>query len=320
MNPEPVQITHFAMGTVMSHRAFGPSAAHCLAAVQAEVARLEALLSRFLPGSDISRINESAGIQSERVSPDTCAVLSKSIEFSRAFPGFFDVTIGPLVSLWNIGKEGFAPPDEDCIQQVLPLVNAQDLVLDPYHMTAGLRNLAQSVDLGGIGKGYAADKVLEIYQKFGVTSAFSNLGGNVVTLGTKPDGAPWRIGIQHPRDETRLLGSVAVAGQSVVTSGDYQRYSADRQGKKHHHILNPRTGHPAETGLASVTIVTGQSVTADALSTLLFVAGMDKCPEILQRYPQAGAVLVDVDLHVFVTRNLEDCFQADEGIEVIFLN
>jgi thiamine biosynthesis lipoprotein len=314
------QTTHCAMGTVMTHKAFGLYTEDSLAAVCREVARIEGLLSRFLPDSEISRVNRSAGIKSEKVSCDTYEVLSKAVELSRNFPGCFDVTIEPLVALWNNNQNASTPPDESSIQQVLPLVNYRDLILDPWEMTAGLGNAGQSIDLGGIGKGFTGDKILEVFKKFGISSAYSNLGGNVVTLGSKPDGSPWHIGIQHPRQENKLIGSVSVVNQTVVTSGDYQRTFTDSQGKRHHHILNPTTGYPAESGLISVSIVTEKSLAADTLSTILFVAGMEKGLELLKSFPQTEAILVDPDLQVYVTQGLRTRFQAAKGIAVTILD
>ena len=149
--------------------------------------------------------------------------------------------------------------------------------------------------------------------------AYSNIGGNVVTLGTKPDGSPWHIGIQHPRQENRLLGSVSVVDKTVVTSGDYQRYFMDSQGIRYHHILDPSTGYPSESGLISVTIVAESSLAADALSTILFVAGMEKGLEILRSYPRTDAIFVDKDLQVFITPGLKDGFQTNEGVSGIMI-
>jgi thiamine biosynthesis lipoprotein len=314
------QTTHYAMGTVMTHKAFGVYAKEALAAVCREVSRIEERLSRFLPDSEISRVNASAGTKSEKVTRETHDVLSTAVEFSRSFPGCFDVTIGPLVSLWKIGQESSAQPDDASIWQVLPLVNYRDLILNPGKRTAGLRNAGQSVDLGGIGKGVAGDKIVGVFKRFGISSAFSNLGGNVVTLGTKPDGSPWQIGIQHPRQNGGLIGSVAVVNQTVVTSGDYQRCFMDSRGKRHHHILDPTTGYPAESGLISVSIVTDRSVAADPLSTIVFVAGMEKGLSYLRRFPQTEAILVDSDLGVYVTQGLRSRFQAAKGIAVTFLD
>ncbi len=314
------QTTHYAMGTVMTHKAFGLHAQDSLAAVCLELARLEGLLSRFLPDSEISRINRFAGIQSAKVSRETYDVLSKAIAFSRLFPGCFDVTVEPLVALWNRAKETCTSPDEASIQRILPLVNYRDLLLDPRGMTAGLRKVGQSIDLGGIGKGYAGDRILEVFKEAGISSAFSNLGGNVVTLGSKPDGSPWQIGIQHPRQEDRIIGAVSVMSQTVVTSGDYQRYFTDVQGRRRHHILDPTTGHPSESGLISVSIVADKSLAADALSTILFLAGKEKGLGFLRRFPHTEAILVDSGLQMYVTKGLRYRFQADQGMKVTILD
>ncbi len=187
-------------------------------------------------------------------------------------------------------------------------------------MSAGLGRTGQSIDLGGIGKGYTGDKILDVLRKYDISSAYSNLGGNVVTLGAKPDGSPWNIGIQHPRQENGMIGVVSVVGQTVVTSGDYQRYSTGGQGQRRHHILDPRTGYPSESGLVSVSIVADRSVVADALSTMLFVSGMEKGLGFLSRFPRAEAILVDSRLQVYVTKGLRSRFQADKGIAVTILD
>jgi len=314
------QATQFAMGTVMAHKAFGAQAEACMGAVQREVSRIEVLLSRFLPDSDISRIHESAGMQPERVSSETFEVVSKAIELSQHCPGCFDVTIEPVVYLWAQAKLSRTAPDESSLEDALALVDYRDVMLNRWEMTILLKNIGQSIDLGGIGKGYAGDQILKIYRSHGITSAYSNLGGNVVTLGTNPDGAPWSIGIQHPRRENQLIGAVSVVDQSVVTAGDDQRYFTDHQGKRYHHILDPRTGHPAESGLISVTVVAEKSMTADALSTTLFVAGMEKGLNFLKGYPGCEAILVGSDLQVYVTQGLKHRFTAGQGSAVTFLD
>ncbi len=312
--------TQFAMGTIMVHEAFGRYAQESVEAVCAEVERLENLFSRFRPESEINRINYAAGKGQQMVSSEIIEVLSRAVQFSHSCPGYLDITICPLVDVWKIGRNAQAFPDETAIIEKLPLVNFRDVILNPEKQTASLRKAGQSIDLGGIGKGYTADMILDVYKTFGIRSAYSNLGGNVVTLGTKPDGSSWKIGIQHPRMEDRLIGVVTSAGQSVVTSGDYQRYITGADGKRYHHILDPRTGYPSESGLLSVTIVSGNSITADALSTMVFIAGMEKGIAVLSKYPQVEAVLVDADCQVFITRGLKDRFQADTDIHWNILN
>lgn len=314
------QTTHRAMGTIMTHKAFGPYAKDSLQAVCQELMRIEGLLSRFLPGSDISRVNRSVGMRSEKVSRETYDLLSQAVEFARCFPGCLDVTIAPLVTLWNRARAALAQPGESSIQQILPLVNYRDLILKRGDQSAGLRNGGQSIDLGAMGKGFAGDKIVEVLKRCGIVSAYSNLGGNVVTVGAKPDGSPWQIGIQHPRRQNSLLGSVAVVNETVVTAGDYQRCFIDGQGKRCHHILDPTTGYPAESGLISVSIVASRSSAADPLSTIVLVAGMEKGLEFLRSVPQTGAILVDSKLNVFVTDSLRDRFRAVKDIEVTTLH
>ncbi len=313
---ETLQKEYTGMNTVMTHRAFGKHAGIALGAVSNEARRLEGLLSRFIPRSDVSRINESAGLKHEMLSHDTYEVLSRAIEFSKYCCGSFDVTIGPLVALWKEGKDETRPPEDLCIGQALSLVDYKDLILDPGKRTAKLKKAGQSIDLGGIGKGYAADKFLEVFRQYEVTSAFTNIGGNVATLGSKPDGSPWCVGIQHPRQEDSLIGIVCVVGKAVVTSGDYQRYFFGSNGKRYHHILDPLTGYPAESGLVSVTIIGDNSMMADALSTILFLEGMEKGIELLKSFSGIEAIFIDKDLQVHITDGLTESFIASEGISV----
>ncbi|MGE5629876.1 MAG: FAD:protein FMN transferase [Caulobacteraceae bacterium] len=314
------QSTNLGMSTVMTHKAFGRHAYEALRAVRCEAVRLERLLSRFIPVSEISRVNNSAGIKCERLSSDTYEVLSRAVEFSRCCLGLFDVTIGPLVTLWNGSKDTLEPPEDSEIRQILPLVDYTGLLLDPNRKTAGLQRKGQSIDLGGIGKGFAGDKFLEVFRKYGISSAYTNIGGNVVALGAKPDGSPWRVGIQHPRQENSLIGLVSVSDKAVVTSGDYQRYFIGNNGKRYHHILDPFKGYPAESELVSVTVVADNSMAADALSTTLFVAGKKIGLKLLRRFAGAEAILVDTDMQLHITSGLMECFQASEGISVNIIN
>jgi FAD:protein FMN transferase len=314
------QSENYGMGTVITNKVLGEQAEEALQAALKETVRLEGVLSRFIPGSEISRINSSAGIGYEKVGSETYEVISRAVEFSKCCQGCFDVTVGPLVTLWTSTKDKSKSPDEAEIRSILPLVDYTDLVLDPCKEAIGLKKAGQSIDLGGIGKGFAADKVLEVFQKYEVSSAFTNFGGNVAAIGAKPDGSPWNIGLRHPRKENSLVGVVSVVNKSVVTSGDYQRYFIDSNGKRHHHIMDPSTGYPAESGLVSVTIVADNSMAADALSTILFVAGMKKGLSLLERFDGAEAIFIDMDLQVHVTVGLKEYFQACEGISVNILN
>jgi thiamine biosynthesis lipoprotein len=307
------------MGTMIAHQAFGEGAPDAVCAAKAEVVRLEALLSRFRPTSEVSEVNRRSGGGSVRVSDDTFRVLSQAVEYASFSGGLFDATVGPLLALWRRASEESQPPRKQEIESALALVGHADLVLDPRTHTARLRREGQSVDLGGIGKGYAADRALEVYREHGVSSAFVNLGGNVAAMGTKPDGSPWRVGIRHPRREGDLLGLVSVTDEAVVTSGDYERCFFDRDGVRNHHILDPSKGYPSASGLSSVTIVAESSIAADALSTIVFVAGPKSGRALLESSPGAEAILVDTDMRVSVTHGLRQCFQTAPGVDAVLL-
>jgi FAD:protein FMN transferase len=307
------QAIHEGMGTLLMHKAYGHHPLWALRAVRREVKRLERLLSRFDTRSEISRINHAAGLGRIKISRETYALLSKAQEISKFSGGAFDITVGPLISLWDY-KHSKCVPEEAAILKVLSLVGFSSLMLDADSLTARLLHPGQMIDLGGVGKGYASDKAMDVFRIRGVTSAFTNIGGNVSTLGSKPDGSPWQVGIRHPRQEDQLIGAVKVSGQSVVTSGDYERYFIDQQGVRRHHLLDPKTGYPAESGLVSVTVVHDSAMMADALSTAIFVSGMEKGSKLLDQIPSAQAVLVDESLAVHVTRGLKDCFEPARGI------
>ncbi len=308
----------FGMNTEIMYKVFGENAQKALTSAKTRLTRLENKLSRFVSDSEIGRINRSAGKGAVKISTETYGVLSGAIRLSEISQGLFDILVGPLTDLWNY-KRAFRAPDKARIRKVLPLVNFRDLRLDSHGETAELRKPEQSIDLGGIGKGFAGDRCMETLREYGIISAFINIGGNTSTLGNKPDGSLWRVGIRHPRRDGCLLGAVEVTGKAVVTSGDYERYFIDRRGKRRHHILNPATGYPARSGLISVTVVADTALTADALSTAIFVAGMEKGLEYLAYFPGTEAVLVDNRQRVYITQGLNECYKAAGGIPVVII-
>ncbi len=306
------------MSTEITYKAFGENAALAVTQAKAALLRLENILSRFIPGSEVSVINKNAGKGYVNISSETFEVLSCASRISEISNGLFDITVGPLIDLWNY-KHSFQVPEDEKIRHVLSLVNYRDLLLNPDEQSASLRRPEQSIDLGGIGKGYISDCLVKTLQKYGIVSAFVNIGGNVSTLGNKPDGSSWSVGIRHPRYIGCLIGAVKVTGQAVVTSGDYERYFIDDTGKRRHHIINPTTGYPVESGLISVTVVADSAMIADGLSTAIFAAGMDKGLGYLTHFPGVDVVLVDNRQRIFITRGLKETYQTVEGIDVIVI-
>jgi thiamine biosynthesis lipoprotein len=288
-----------AMGGTASHDVAGSRARESLATAEAELLRMERLLSRFRPSSEVSAVNRAAGSgEPVPVGADTCAALGRAAAWADRTGGLLDVTVGPLVELWSRAAAAGRPPSDDDVARARALVRHGDLVLDEVGRTARLERRGQSVDLGAIGRGFAADRVLSVHRAYGIESALVDVRGCVAVLGRRPDGEPWRVGIPHPRAEGWLVGSVEVTDAAVVTSADRRP------------VLDPRTGTPARSGLCSVTVVAPASVDADALSTAVLVAGRERGLELLAELPGAEAVLVDTDLQGWVTGGIAEAFRA----------
>lgn len=312
----------FAMGTVIDQKVFTVNGQEVMDRAMEELESLEALLTFNAPGGDVNKLNENAGKNSVELNPHTIAILKKSQEVAELSDGAFDITIGPVVRAWGIGTDHPQILGESELQELLPLVNYRDLIIEENN--AFLKKEGQMVDLGGIAKGYAGDIAGEIYRNHGINSAFINLGGNVVTIGSKPDGSPWVVGISDPRgsiagrlnpNRDKHVGAVSVIDKSVVTAGDEQRFF-EYEGVRYHHILNPHTGYPAQSDLMSVTLITETSLEADALDTAVFILGLEKGREMLEKYGNVEAVFITKDKKIYVTEGLKDNFHFfDENSE-----
>ena len=239
--------------------------------IWADCERYENLLSKTIPTSDVSRIN-AAGGEPVAVDPETWEILRRAKEISALTEGAFSVTIAPLTAMWDFtGGTNRMPADDERIA-ALPLVGDQKIVLGDdgtVTLPAGMQ-----IDLGGIAKGYIADKVAE-HMEGRVYGAILSLGGNVYVVGRKPDGSPFRVGVQDPQGLTGVsMGVIATNDGSVVTSGTYERYF-EKDGVRYHHILDPQTGMSSTSDLASATFVMKSSMDADALATACIVKGSE---------------------------------------------
>jgi thiamine biosynthesis lipoprotein len=302
--------TFFALCTINAIAAYGRNSRQAIDLAVKRVAEIDDRMSAFKYDSDVSRINRSAGQKAQKISRDTLEVLKLSLEFSRLSKGAFDVTVRPLTALWGIGKKNdFIPPKEE-IEQILPLVNFNDIVLDEENSSAFLKNRGQAIDLGGIAKGYAADEVKRILESYGVENALINLGGNIIALGTKPDGSEWRVGVQNPMSvRGEYVGTLKTVNKTVVTSGSNEQFFI-KDGLRYHHIIDPRTGFPVKNELLSVTAVCDSSAAADALTTALFVLGSaDALP--LLKLTESEAIFITQDLSVLVTEGLLNSFERN---------
>ena len=264
----------------------------------------------------MNRLNSMAGKDYIKISPETFFVLETARKYSELSKGKFDITIGPLVKAWAIGTDNARIPEQKEVDSLLPLVSYNDIVLNKSTLKAGLARKNQIADLGGIAKGYAGDEAVKILKKNGISSAFINIGGNVVTFGKKPDGSLWKIAIQNPRSgDGNFIGILNVASKAIVTSGDYERYFI-KNGVRYHHILDPSTGYPAESDLIAVTVVYDKSVDADALSTSLFILGMKRGYELIKTINGAEAVFITQKHEIYITKALKNIFTFKDVTEI----
>ena len=230
------------------------------------------------------------------ISEDLASLLSQGLSITRESDGAFDIAIAPLTSLWDFTAEDPKVPDDAAIQKALPLCSSDGGTIDGQDITLPSDDI--QFDVGAIAKGYIADRMKDLLVKKGVKSAIINLGGNVLCIGSKPDGTPFKVGIQKPfadRNETEAV--MDITGKSVVSSGIYER-CFKQGGKLYHHILNPQTGYPYDNGLISVTIISDQSVDGDALSTTCFALGLEDGLKFAEKKGvQAVFITEDYELH-----------------------
>jgi thiamine biosynthesis lipoprotein len=263
-----------------------------------EIRRVEQKMSRFLPASEVSKINREALLERAKGSPlaggwipvsdELFSLLEKAVRLSELTKGCFDVTIYPLLKIWNIEGENPAVPAKKEIQERLQLVGFANMILKNSSVRFAKRGMG--IDLGGIAKGYAVDAAIRVLKEKNVESAMVNAGGDIYALGRK-QGKPWRIGIRHPRRGGEILGIVEVEDKAIVTSGDYERYFFS-EGRRYHHILNPKTGYPANE-CQSVTIVAKKATIADGLATGVFVLGPREGMGLIESLEEVEGVIVN---------------------------
>ena len=303
-SPEPVQGTFFAMDTVMDFTIYGESG--LIDQSESLITSLESLVSVTDADSELYAINQTgSGMLTEEAS----SLMKQALEICRRTDGALDLSIYPIVRAWGFTTGSYQVPDEAEIQALLPLVDYRKIQYDAATGTVTLPE-GMEIDLGSVAKGYAGQLAAQMLREHGVQSALLNLGGNVQTVGTKPDGSPWQIGIKDPQGEDAMM-VLSVEDQAVVTSGGYERYF-EQDGQTYWHIMDPSTGHPADSGLISVTIVGDEGVGCDGLSTALFVMGLEKAADLWAQSGDFEAVFVTASGEVYITEGLRDRFALTE--------
>jgi FAD:protein FMN transferase len=304
-----VERARVSMGSelrITASTADSAGAAKAIDAVFAEFDRLEALMSVWKPGSDIERINASAGDRPVPATTEVRSVLRTAAQISDWTGGKFDVTFGVLSGLWRFDHDqNNQLPDMTEVRQRLPLIDYRSLVIDDVAGSVFLKKKGMRVNLGGIGKGYAIDRGVEILRRMGVSDFMIQAGGDLFVSGLKA-GRPWRVGIQDPRGGGgKIFAAIDLTDSTFSTSGDYER-SFVKDGRRYHHIIDPETGEPSQAGCRSVTILTTTAVLADGLSTGVFLLGPKQGMDLVQRLRNVDAVIVTATNEVLMTPRLRD--------------
>ena len=304
----------FAMDTYMTFTAYGEQAKQAVKAAVTEVKRLDTLWSVSSEEGEIAKINETG--QGE-VSEDTLQVLEQAQQLYQDTDGAFDLTVYPLMDLWGFTSGNYQVPSKRSLKKTLALVGQNTVTVDSE---SGEIRLAQGqrLDLGAIAKGFTSNRVMELWKQEGVESGIISLGGNVQVIGKKVDGNLWNVGIQNPdKEQEGVLGVLGIEDQAVITSGGYERYF-EQDGKTYHHILDPKTGYPAENGLVSVSVISEDGMLADGLSTALFVMGKDRAVDYWRQHKDRfDVVFVEEDGTISVTEGVEKNFQSDCKYQVL---
>ncbi len=301
--------TNYAMGAYVQQTVYGTNAEDAAADAAKAIGQLENLISWRIEGSDIQKLNAEAGTNWEEMDEQTLSILAKCLEVAERSNGAFDPTILPVSALWDFGGDNQQVPEESMLEEFMGYVNYQDLRIDEEEGSASLKYHYMGVDLGAVGKGAACQEAVEAYAEAGASGIVS-VGGSVGICGEKPDGSLWNIAVRDPNsgeEKTAALGTLSLESGYISTSGSYEKYFTE-DGVTYHHLLDPKTGYPAESGLVSVTVICDDGTLSDALSTACFVLGLEQGVELLESYG-AGGVFIDQENHIFLSGIAQDAFE-----------
>lgn len=304
--PEPISRTGFMLDTVVTIDIFDNEDTAVLDGCFEKIAEYEKIFSRTDSESELWAINHRTE-DSVQVSEPVRELVERGLYYCELSDGALDITVAPLTDLWNIKQAKTVPP-EDKIAEAQKLCDYRAVSLSGNTLT--FSNPHTQLDLGALAKGYIADKIKEYLLENGVSSAVINLGGNVLCVGNKVDGTPFRIGVQKPFSRD-TVGTVTAENLSIVSSGVYERYF-EENGTLYHHILNPKTGYPYQNGLLSVTILSESSLDGDGFSTLLFSLGLDDGMALVNSLENIEAIFITEDGSLHYSDGAEKLFQSGE--------
>lgn len=303
-----VKQEQLVLGTFGQISAYSSSEAEGNAAISKayeRITEIENLMSTSIEESDVYHINQNAGVQPVQINPSTLEVLQKGLEYFPVSKETFNIGLGSLIDLWGIGKDWQKIPTQQEILTAMNHIDLAELQVSEKDRTAFIKDSDMLLDLGGIAKGYAVDEAIDILRKNGIKSGLVNLGGDIYALGTKTDGTPWRVGVNNPHvGQDNSIIRITVSDKSVVTSGDYERFFVEND-IRYHHIIDPKTGYPADSGLVSVTIVSDKSMDGDVLSTSVFILGLEEGLNLIESLPGVEAILISKDNLVYASSGIK---------------
>ena len=306
--------TIFAMDTVMTLQAEGENAEEVISEAVSEILRLDALFSTGNPDSPVSILNRQGSITAP---PEIIDLLTCSRTLWEQTGGAFDITIYPVMQLWGFPTQDYHVPSAEELENVRPLVGMDQVALDESTGTLSFTKEGMAIDFGAIAKGYTSSRIHQLFEERGMKRALVNLGGNVHAYRTKEGDKPWRIAIRDPWKPDQYLGVLEIRDEAVITSGGYERYF-EEDGVTYHHIIDPATLCPANSGLVSVTIVCADGTLADGLSTSLFILGTEKAQEYWKEHSdEFEAILVTEDGTVLLTEGLEGRLTTEYPSQIV---
>lgn len=313
---ERAEVTTYSMGSYVLQTVYGDDRDKAAESAASAVQELENKISWRISNSDIYKLNAAAGENWTKISDETFSILSMAQGVSEKSGGAFDITIAPISRLWDFDNDRREIPDADLIASMLENVGYEELRLDADDGTASLKSYGTAIDLGAVGKGAACDAAVEVYKGSDVSAAIVSVGGSVGIYGEKETGKPWSVAVRDPKS-SGTLGTLSVVSGFISTSGSYEKYF-EADGKLYHHIIDPSTGYPAESGLVSVTVLSDSGALSDALATACFVLGLDDGLALLEEYDAQG-IFIDNNDRVTVTAGLSDSFKLSaDGYSLSF--
>lgn len=324
-NQSHYEKSELIMDTLVTLSAYGKNSKIAVEEAFTRIEEIDHMASSENQDSDIYKINQEAGNHFVVVHPEVYKMIQTSLTYSKLTEGAFDITVGPLIKLWGIGTDHEQVPSEAEIKEALSLVSYDNILMNEKECSVMLLKRGMSIDLGAVAKGFAADEVHKIFESYDITNALINLGtSSIDTMGVNEEGKPWVVGIANPRAEELkpYLAILNTSEEAISTSGDYERFF-EKDGKRYHHILDPKTGYPAEHKSMSVTIVINQKeedcgLLSDILSTVAFVLGPEEGVQFIATLPGVSGIVTTTDKRLYTTDEFDQrLLSLNEDYQII---